>query len=207
VPHHIGNCRDTLTAMRLLIPTLAAAILFVATPARAEGSTGFFGIGPQFAIAFCCDDKNTYGVGVEASYSRMRWNYSESSTPGKEPSQFPGSYVGGFAVWQVFFPSSRGYHRLAAGGQAGWTAFGSELGLAYQSSSPVTNSSAGVQATPYLSAALAWTGFRFTFPGGSSTEGKSRGMRVEWVLGFKLPIRTDGDELQGGDGDGDSDWD
>jgi hypothetical protein len=179
--------------MRLLIPLLATTIVLSARSASADvGYTGFLSVGPQLSVAFCCDDKNTYGVGLEASYSRWR----ESAY----------THVGGFAAWQVFFPSSRGYHRVALGGQAGWTAFGSELGLAYQSPSPVTNGSLGVQVTPYLAGVFAWTGFRFTFPGASSTDGKSHGMRVEWVLAGKLPIRVDGDELKG-DGDGDSDWD
>ena len=109
-------------------------------------------------------------------------------------------------MWQVFFPSSRGYHRVALGGQAGWTASGSELGLAYQSPSPVSSGSLGVQVTPYLAGIFAWTGFRFTFPGATSSDGKGHAMRVEWVLAGKLPIRVDGDEFKN-DGSSSSDWD
>lgn len=173
-----------LAYMRALV--LSIPMLLWATHARAQedklGYTGFVSIGPQLSVAFCCDEKATYGVGLEASYSRYR------------PRQF--THVGGFAVWQIFFPGSRGYHRLAAGGQAGWAAFGSELGLAYQSASPVTSGAVGVQVTPYLTAGLAWTGFRFTFPAATSVSGKGHALRVEWVLAAKLPIRADGDEYE-----------
>jgi hypothetical protein len=181
--------------MRVLFVAVGSIAILFAAPARAQesklGYTGFVGFGPQLSIAFCCDEHNTYGIGVEASYSRFR------------PKQWT-SY-GGFAQWQVFLPGSRGYHRFAAGAQAGWTAFGSELGLAAQTSSPVTHGGVGLQWTPYLSGGFVWTGFRFTFPGVSSVDGKSHGMRVEWVLTGKLPIRVDGDETSSKSGS--SRWD
>jgi hypothetical protein len=161
--------------------------------AAQTGYTGFLSVGPEFSIAFCCDEETTYGVGGEVSYSRVdrdSW-----------------AYAGGFFDWMLFFPGSRGYHRLSAGAQAGWTAFGAAGGVAWQSASPVTESSWGVQFTPYLSGAFVWTGFRFTLPGACGAKGDRPGSRVEWLISLKLPIGVDGYLPSGGGGDSDSDWD